>query len=131
MVNRMSSRLLTPWRPTNEAGSGSIANMATRIGQGRRAHLYIDEWFEERGLNDTKVGERLGLHRSTIFKWRGNPSRLDPEKMAALAEALDIEITQLYRPPAEISLDEIAKDFTSDMKQTAADIVMRLGKTGT
>ncbi len=104
--------------------------MATRIGQRRRAHLYLEEWFAHRGLNDAKVADRLGLDRTTVWKWRTNPSRLDPGKMEALASALDIEPAQLYRPPESISLDAIAKDFSPDLKEMAADILRRLGKPG-
>lgn len=105
--------------------------MATnRIGQRRKAHLYIEEWFEHRGLNDERVGERLGIDRTTVWKWRKNPSRLDPGKMEALAAALDIEVPQLYRPPSVPSLDSIVKDYPDDLKQKAAEIVRLLGKTG-
>lgn len=105
--------------------------MATdRIGQRRKAHLYIDEWFEHRGLNDEKVGERLGIDRTTVWKWRKNPSRLDPGKMEALAAALDIEPAELYRPPTVPSLDSIVRDYPDDLKQKAAEIVRLLGKTG-
>lgn len=108
-----------------------IACMATdRIGQRRRAHLYIDEWFEFRGLNDAKVGQRLGLDRTTVWKWRTNPNRLDPGKMEALAGALDIEPAELYRPPSRPSLDAIAADYPDDLQQKAAEIVRLLGKTG-
>lgn len=107
-----------------------IASMATRIRQSARRHLYIEEWFEFRGLNDEKVGDRLGLDRTTIWKWRKNQSRLDPGKMEALAQALDIEPAELYRPPSSPSLDAIAKDYPDDLKQKAAEIVRLLGKTG-
>ena len=105
--------------------------MATpRIGQRRRAHLYIDEWFEHRGVNDEKVGKRLDLDRTTIWKWRKNPSRLDPGKMEALALALDIEPAELYRPPSRPSLDAIVADYPEELQLKAAEIVRLLGKTG-
>lgn len=106
--------------------------MATipRIGQRRRARLYIDEWFEFRKLNDEKVGQRLELDRTTIWKWRKNPSRLDPGKMEALAAALECEVVDLYRPPATVSLDAIVRDYPEDLQQKAAEIVRLLGKTG-
>lgn len=105
--------------------------MATpRIGRRRRAHLYIDEWFTHRGLNDAKVAAKLEIDRTTVWKWRTNPSRLDPGKMEALAHALDIEPAELYRPPNRPSLDAITKDYSEDLQQKAAEIVRLLGKTG-
>ena len=105
--------------------------MATdRIGQKRRAHLYIDEWFAHRETNDEKVAGRLDLDRTTIWKWRKNPSRLDPGKMEALARALDIEPEELYRPPSRPSLDAIVKNYPEELQLKAAEIVRLLGKTG-
>jgi hypothetical protein len=131
-VNMMSSNSLPPWQPTGAGSGGIIARMATipRIGQRRRARLYIDEWFEFRGLNDEKVGQRLELDRTTIWKWRKNPSRLDPGKMEALAAALECDVVDLYRPPARVSLDAIARDYPEDLQEKAAEIVRLLGRTG-
>lgn len=112
--------------------------MATdQTGKRRKAQLYIDEWFEHRGVNDTQVASLIGVDRTTVWKWRNKHSRLDPGKMELLAGVLQIEPNQLYgppgapppAPPAE-SLDEIVKDYPDDLKRKAADIVRLLGRTG-
>lgn len=103
-----------------------ITNMATRIRKGVRPHLYVTEWFENRGLNDEKVGARVGVDRATIFRWRKEQHRLNPDKIAALAKALDIEPQELWRPPARPSLDALVKDASDDVVSMAFDIVKRM-----
>lgn len=110
---------------------GTMSIMATtRIRRGARAHLYIDEWMEDRGLNDEKVANRLGVTRQTIWKWRKEQHRLDPGKIAQLATALDCEPYELWRPPGLTSLDAIVADAPEEVRNTAADIVRRLVSKG-
>lgn len=137
MVNMMSSGLLPSWQPTLGREQITIANMATDSpGKPRKAKLYIDEWFEHRGVNDTYVASVIGRDRTTVWKWRNKPSRLDPGKMELLAGALGIEPNQLYGPPSAPpppppaeSLDEIVKDYPDDLKKKAAAMVRLLGRT--
>lgn len=100
--------------------------MVTRIRRGARAHLYITEWFKERGLNDEKVGLRLEKDRATIFRWRTEQHRLNPEKIAALAHVLEVEPEELWRPPSRPSLDAAIKDAPDDVQNMAYDIVVRM-----
>lgn len=98
----------------------------TRIGQRRKAHLYVKEWMDHRGLSDEAVANRLGVARETIWRWRTEQHRLNPEKLAALASALSMEPEELFRPPSQPSLDAIVKDAPEELRNTAADIVRRL-----
>lgn len=100
--------------------------MVTRIGQRRRAHLYVAEWLEHRGLSDEKAAGRLGIDRVTVWKWKTQPGRLNPEKIAALASILDIEPEELFRPPSRPSLDAMVKNQPESVQAMAADIVRRL-----
>lgn len=101
--------------------------MVTRIGPKRlRRRLYIDEWMAERNLSDEKLGQRLGVARQTVFRWRREQWRLDTEKQILLAEALGIEPEELWRPPSRPSLDAIVKNAPEELQATAADIVRRL-----
>jgi transcriptional regulator with XRE-family HTH domain len=104
-----------------------IAKMAIpRIGQRRKAHLYIKEWLDHRALSDERAAGRLGVSRETVWKWRTQPHRLTTDKMAALASILDIEPEELYRPPNHPSLDAMVKGQPDDVQAMAADIVRRL-----
>lgn len=92
-----------------------------------RGHLYIDEWFAARGLNDEKVGNRLDKDRATIFRWRKEQHRLNPGKIAELASALDIEPEELWRPPdLGPSLDVMVKDSPPETQAMIADVVRRM-----
>lgn len=102
--------------------------MVTRIHRRARHHLYITEWFEARGLNDEQVANRLTppVDRATVFRWRKEQHRLNPEKIGKLADALDIDSTDFYRPPSRPSLDAIIKDASDEVQNMAADIVRRM-----
>lgn len=113
------------------ASEGYRTVMATtRIGKGRRVHLYIKEWMDDRGLSDERAANRIGVARETIYRWRTEQHRLNPEKIAQLASALDIEPQELYRPPGRRSLDAMLADAPDDLHATAADIVARLVSRG-
>lgn len=110
--------------------------MATGIRKGARVHLYITEWMEQRGLNDEKLGNRFNppVDRTTVFRWRKEQHRLNPEKIAALAKALDLTPQELWQPPRpddQPSLDALVEAASPDLRATVTDVVRRLvGKTG-
>lgn len=114
--------MATKARPIKKA----LHDATIQIRKGARPHLYVDEWFAERGVNDEKVGNRLGRDRATIFRWRKEQHRLNPDKIAALAKALDLEPEELWRPPARRSLDALVKDSSDDVVSMAFDIVKRM-----
>lgn len=76
----------------------------------------------ERGFSDQKLADALGVARETVTRYREQQHRLNPQKMAALADALDLEPEQLWRPPApnRPSLDRMLKDAPDDVVQDAA-----------
>lgn len=114
--------MVTKARPSKKA----LHDAAIQIRRGARPHLYVTEWFEQRGVNDEKVGDRIGVDRATIFRWRKEQHRLNPDKIAALAKALDLEPEDLWRPPARPSLDALIKDAPDDVVSMAFDIVKRM-----
>ena len=101
--------------------------MATTIYGKRRGHLFVAEWMENRNLTDEKMAGRLGVDRVTVTRWRNQQHRLNPEKIAAIAVALDLEPEELFRPPsARPSLDSLLRNAPADLQDTATDIVRRL-----
>ena len=104
--------------------------MVTRIRQGARLHLYVKEWREARGLSLEALGGRLGVEKNTVWRWENEQHRLNPEKQAALADALNLDSpSDLWRPPtSRPSLDAIAEGASEEVKDTLVDIVTRLTK---
>jgi transcriptional regulator with XRE-family HTH domain len=107
--------------------------MVTSIRQrsARRRHLYISERMEKLGLSDEAVAGRLGVARETVWRWRTQQHRLNPEKIASLAAALDCEPEDLWRPPGQQSVDAMLKDAPEDLRRQAAELVAVILKTGT
>lgn len=108
-----------------------IASMATRIRRGARTHLYITEWMKARELSDETLSGRLGVARETIWRWRTEQHRLNPEKIAGIASALDLDPAQLWSPPERPSVDVLLKDAPDDIRKKAAEMVHILVRTGT
>lgn len=107
----------------------TISGMVTRIHKGKRPRrLFITEWFEHFDVNDEKVANRLvpPVARETVFRWRKEQHRLNPEKLAQLADALGIEPEQFWRAPSATSLDAMVKDAPAEVQSMAADIVRRM-----
>lgn len=106
-----------------------IAGMVTRIGKKKPPRLYIDEWIAAKELDHTKVGQRMEppVSRTTVWRWVNEPWRLNPEKMAALADAIGLESpTMLWYSPDRPSADALLARATDDVHRTVIDIVERL-----
>lgn len=114
--------------------------MVTRIrGRIKRQHLYIEEWMAYRGLNDERLAGRLGVARETVTRYRSQQHRLNPDKIWAIAAALDIEPQQLWElpPPPDgqpiprPSIDAKLRGHPDAIVQRVAEITDVLLKTGT
>lgn len=103
--------------------------MVTRIRQGAQPHLYIKEWREHRGLSLEAMGGRLGVEKNTVWRWENEQHRLNPGKQAHIAHALDLEVTDLFRPPSSrLSIDALLRDAPDDVFEDVTDLVKRFLK---
>jgi transcriptional regulator with XRE-family HTH domain len=85
--------------------------MVTQIRKHAKGHLYIEEHMEAKGLSFEVIGGRLNVSRTTVWRWAKEQWRLDPGKMAALAEAMELnDVADLFRMPSRPSIDAILKD---------------------
>ncbi len=103
--------------------------MVTRIRGKTRLHLYIEEWQAIRDLTDERLADRLGVARNTVWRWKNEQHRLNPEKIGAIAEALGLAPEELWHPPlpkSRPSLDRMVADTPDDVFETTMDIVKRL-----
>lgn len=95
----------------------------------RHLHLYLAEWMELRGLDDKGLANKLGVSRVTVTRYREQQHRLDVEKIARIAKALDIEPQELWRPPGRVSIDAMLKPLSDEAVKRAADGLALLLKT--
>lgn len=101
----------------------------SRIGPRRPLYIFLQEWREKRGLSQKALGLRFDppVTDVTVSRWekaargeRGDgTSQMNDDVKAAIAEALDIEVADLYRNPNQPSPDELFRllqDATPDQR---------------
>jgi transcriptional regulator with XRE-family HTH domain len=82
--------------------------MVKRTKKPAKLRIYVEEWMENRGLNDAALGRLMGVSATTVWRWRNEQHRLDPEKIAAIADALGLEDARdLFRPPARPGIPDL------------------------
>lgn len=108
--------------------ASKIAGMVIRIRKHAKAHLYIEEHMAERGLNDAGLGNRMGVSATTVWRWRKEQHRLDPAKMKHIADALDLDVRDLFSPPSRPSIDADVADLPQEDFETVRDLAQRLAR---
>lgn len=107
-----------------------VAAMVTKIYKSRR-RLFLKEHREAHGVSAEQMAGRIGIERESVYRLeREALTRVNGEKQAAYAAALDIEPEDLWRPPGIPSLDGIVAQASDDLKAMAVDIVRRLVAKG-
>lgn len=129
MVTRIADEAAV-FRPTTDVGGGDVVPVKrSKPPKSAVAHLYIDEWMEDLGLTDEKVGERMGTSRTTVWRWRTEQHRLNPQKIADLAAGMGVDVCDLWRHPSRPSLDSLVKDLPDAEVRRMANAVRALLKT--
>ena len=103
-----------------------LSGMVTKIHAGKRGHLYIAEWIEHLHLSHETIGNRMGVSRTTVWRWQKQQHRLTPGKIAALAEAMNLNAVDLFSPPHRPSLDAMLADAPDDLFDRARELIQVL-----
>ena len=104
----------------------------TRIGAGRKQHLYIEEHMAAKTPPATpaSIASRLEIHRATVGKWLKKGQRISLDELERLALALDLESWKVFlRPPGRESVDDLIDDAPDFERETVLQLAKRL-KTG-
>lgn len=102
--------------------------MVTRIGPRRPRRTYIAEWRESRGLTQMEMAARLETTDVTISRWETGKRQPDINALAAIAEALDVDLTDLYRHPDQPSADALLRDQPQDVREQAIKLIKAIRK---
>ena len=104
--------------------------MVTRIGPKKAVRLYIAEWRNHRDLSQDQLANRIGATKSTISRWETGDRDILNSALAAIAEALNCAIEDLYNDPAMPSADALLRDMDDQTRRQAYRLIKAL-KTGT
>jgi transcriptional regulator with XRE-family HTH domain len=106
-----------------------ITIMATRIGKGRRPHLYINEHMAVKGMSNAGIANKLDIHRSTVGKWLAKGDNINLAELAQLAHALDLEDWRDFlRPPGQKSVDFLIEGASNEYREAVFDFVRKTGR---
>lgn len=81
--------------------------------------------MEDRGFSDERLADRLGVDRVTVTRYRSQQHRLNPDKIAAIAAALDIEPEELWAPPGPRTrprIDPMLRDAPDETVREIAEM---------
>lgn len=101
---------------------------ASRIGPRRPRRIYLVEWRDARGLTQKQLGDRLGVSDLTVSRWERGASLLSTDVLAAVAEALNAEPTDLYRHPDQPSADALLRGQPIEIRDQAISIIRAIRK---
>ena len=105
--------------------------MVTRIGPKQPFRHYLKEWREKRDLTQQQLADRLETGKDQISRWESGKRGMSAEVVAALAEALQIEPSDIFRDPSMPSADELLRHATPDQRRLAFQLIETALKTGT
>jgi len=102
--------------------------MVTRIRKSASRRLFLKEHRKAKGVSAEVMAGRLDIERESVYRQEREPRRVNAEKLAAWAVALDVEPEELWSPPGTQSLDALVRGTSAEVKEMAVDIVRRLLK---
>lgn len=115
-----------------------MRNMVTRIGPKQPPRIYLKEWRKAKGLTQQQLAERLPegtdgrtTGKDQISRWERGDRGMTINVQAALAEALNISPSDLFRHPDMPSADELLRNATPEQRRQAFTVIEALLKTGT
>ncbi len=100
-----------------------------RIGPRKPHRHFIREWMKAKGLTQEKLADRLGISQGTVSKALKSKTILTEEYLVGIAEALDVEVADLFRDPASPTREELLRGLTDTEKLTVIRMIEALRKT--
>lgn len=107
-----------------------VTHMPKRIGPKKPIRLFLAAWREKKNLTQQQVADRLETSDVTISRWETGERRPDLNAQAAYAEALGIELADLWRHPDTPSADELLRGQPPDVVDNVFKMIHALRKVG-
>jgi transcriptional regulator with XRE-family HTH domain len=97
--------------------------MAARIYPKRPPKVFVAEWRESKGLTQEQLGARLGVRGVTVSRWETDARTPDLNVLAAICEALGIDISAIYHHPDRPSADDLLRDQPPEVVENALKMI--------
>jgi len=105
-----------------------------QIGNRRPPRLFIREWMEHLGFTNRRLAERMDRAEGTVSKLlaaadpvnsRGKRTtqKITVEYLAEFAEALNVDVPQLFRDPKAPTRDELLKGYSDEELTSAIQLI--------
>lgn len=99
----------------------------------QKRRLYLTEHREayqkkHPGVSPEDIAKKLGVTRESMYRQEREPWRVNSDKQAKWADALETDPEALWRLPGAVSIDAMIHNKPQEFQQMAADIVLRLLK---
>ena len=101
-----------------------------RIGPRKPHRHFIREWMKAKGLTQERLADRLGISQGTVSKALKSKTILTEEYLVGIAEALDVEVADLFRDPASPTREELLRGLSDTEKLTVIRMIEALRNTG-
>jgi transcriptional regulator with XRE-family HTH domain len=103
--------------------------MVTRIGPKKPFRHFLRAWRKAKGLTQETLAERLGTSKGQISNWETYKKDMTANVVAALAEALGIEPSDIFRDPDMPSIDTLLGTATPEQRRLAVEMVKTILKS--
>lgn len=97
--------------------------MITRIGPKQIRRNFLGEWRKKRELTQEQLAARLDTTKPQVSNWENGRRMMSYQVQAALAEALGIEPSDLFRHPDQPSADALLRGQSPEVVRQAIDLI--------
>lgn len=86
-------------------------------------HIYLREWREKRGLKQEGLAEKINSNKAQVSNWENGKRRPSSANQAALADALGVELVDLFRHPDQPSADALLRKASPEIREKVLNII--------
>lgn len=90
--------------------------MVTRIVPKTFKPNYLAKWRDKRGLTQDDLAAKLDTYKGQVSNWENSKRAMTFNVQAALAEALGIQPSDLFRDPDRPSVDELLQNQPPELQ---------------
>lgn len=101
-----------------------------RIGPKKVFRHYIQEWMQHRRLNQARTAERMDTDQATISKLLNGKLRMSDVWLFGFAEALDVDVADLFRDPKRPTQEELLAGLSDDDTRKVISMIEAFKRAG-